>query len=101
MRTRPRSFVAPSSSRPRIPNRLWYYRKRLGYSQKRIARLLGHRQTSHVSDYERGKRLPTLDTALKLELILRVPAAFLYEDRYKALKHEIRHAEEYWKSLHP
>lgn len=77
-----------------IKNNLWQYRKRWGYSQKQVAFLLGHKSTWPISDYERGKRLPTLTTALKLEIILRVPVAFLYQDLYGNLKRKIREAEE-------
>lgn len=77
-----------------IKNNLWLYRKRMGFSQKQVALLLGHKNTVHISDYERGGRLPGLKTALKLELILRVPVAFLYKDMYEDLKREIRRAEE-------
>lgn len=77
-----------------IKNHLWLYRKRMGFSQKQVALLLGHKSTWPISDYERGKRLPTLTTALKLEIILRVPVAFLYQDLYGNLKRKIRATEE-------
>ena len=76
-----------------IKNNLWIYRKRMGYSQKVVARLLGHKSLAHISDYERGKRLPGLETALKLEIILRVPVAFLYQSHYTELKRKIRETE--------
>jgi transcriptional regulator with XRE-family HTH domain len=67
-------------------NRLWIHRKKMGYSQQEVATLLGHRSAAHVSDYERGVRLPSLETALKLELILCAPIAFLFRDRMLELK---------------
>lgn len=77
-----------------IKNNLWQYRKRMGFSQKQVAFLLGHKSTWPISDYERGKRLPTLTTALKLGIILRVPPDFLYQDICGNLKRKIRNAEE-------
>ena len=77
----------------RHPNYLWIYRKRMGFSQKRVALLLGHKTTTHVSDYERGRRLPSLKTALKLEIILRIPIAFVYGEQYNILKRNIREVE--------
>jgi len=79
---------------PSLQNQLWIYRKRMGFSQKDVASLLGHKTTSHVSDYEQGKRLPGLETALKLEIILRVPVAFLYGELYEELKQSLRKTEE-------
>ena len=77
----------------RHPNYLWIYRKRMNFSQKRVALLLGHKTTTHVSDYERGRRLPSLRTALKLEIILRIPIAFVYGEQYNTLKRNIREVE--------
>jgi len=75
-------------------NLLWWHRKKIGYSQKVVAKLLGHKSTTHISDYERGKRLPSLKTALKLEIILCTPIAFLYHETYTQLKQDINHRRE-------
>ena len=47
-----------------ITNRLWRYRKERQFSQRHIARLLGHRTTARVSRWESGAKIPTLDNAL-------------------------------------
>ena len=65
------------------PNRLAVQRRKLGYSQRRVVRLLGHKSHAGLSLYESGKVLPTLATALRLELILRVPLAQLFPDLYE------------------
>ena len=59
-------------------NLLAKYRRRIGYSQKRVAHLIGHKSHGALSSYECGRTLPTLTTALKLEIILRTPVAFLF-----------------------
>jgi transcriptional regulator with XRE-family HTH domain len=59
-------------------NDLVLYRRRMGFSQKQVARLLGQRDTSMVSHYEHGRALPPLAVALGLEIIYRVPVAFLF-----------------------
>jgi transcriptional regulator with XRE-family HTH domain len=74
-------------------NELVVYRRRWGLSQKRVATLLGHQDTSMVSRYENGKSLPPLDTALRLEIIYRVPVAFLYYKLYASLRDHIRATE--------
>ena len=76
------------------PNLLLLYRKRMGFTQKRVARLLGQRDSTMLSRYERGRSQPPLDTALKLEIVLRVPVAFLYPQLHGELKRNIRQMEE-------
>ncbi len=75
-------------------NDLVLYRRRMGFSQKQVARLLGHRDTSMVSHYEHGRALPPIAMALSLEIIYRVPVAFLFPGMYDELKRRIRRDEE-------
>jgi transcriptional regulator with XRE-family HTH domain len=75
-------------------NDLVLYRRRMGFSQKQVARLLGQRDTSMVSHYEHGRALPPIRVALGLEIIYRVPVAFLFPGMYDELKRKIRHDEE-------
>jgi transcriptional regulator with XRE-family HTH domain len=75
-------------------NELLVYRRRMGFSQKQVARLLGRQDTSMLSRYERGHSLPPLVIALQLEIIYRVPVAFLYLGLYRQLKKEIRSMEQ-------
>jgi transcriptional regulator with XRE-family HTH domain len=75
-------------------NSLLLYRRRMGFTQKQVCRLLGHRDPSMVSHYEHGRSLPPLPVALSLEIILRVPAAFLFPGLYEDLKRSIRQQEE-------
>ncbi len=76
-------------------NNLILYRRRMGFKQKQVARLLGHRDTSMISHYEHGRALPPLAVALGLEIIYRVPVAFLFPRMYDELKKQIRAKEEY------
>jgi transcriptional regulator with XRE-family HTH domain len=75
-------------------NKLVLYRRRMGFTQKRVARLLGHRDTSMVSHYEHGRSLPPLPVALGLEIIYRVPVAFLFPGMYENLRVQIRQMEQ-------
>jgi transcriptional regulator with XRE-family HTH domain len=75
-------------------NNLILYRRRMGFTQKQVARLLGQRDTTMVSHYEHGRALPPLAAALGLEIIYRVPVAFLFPAMYEELKLKIRHREE-------
>ena len=66
----------------------------MGFSQKRVSDLLGYRDTSSLSHYERGRLFPSLKAALGLEIILRTPVAFLFPNLYNELKQTIREVEE-------
>ena len=74
-------------------NNLVLYRRRMGFTQKQVARLLGQRDTSMVSHYEHGRALPPLAVALSLEIVYRVPVAFLFPNMYDELKRQIRQQE--------
>src|SRR6266478_3969307 len=50
-------------------NNLVLYRRRMGFTQKQVARLLGQRDLSMISHYEHGRALPPLAVALSLEII--------------------------------
>ncbi len=75
-------------------NNLLLYRRRMRFSQQYVAGLLGHKNTSMVSRYEAGRSTPPLLTALRLEIIYRVPIAFLFGDLYDAMRKQIRAEEE-------
>src|SRR3989442_15204812 len=62
----------------RLDNYLRTYRKRSGLSQKEMAFLLGCREESKVSRYERRVRLPNLQTALAYRVIFGVPVHDLF-----------------------
>lgn len=75
-------------------NALVVYRRRMGFSQKLVADLLGHRDATQLSRYECEGVLPTLREAFKLGVVLRVPVEFLFPDLYKTLRLSIREREE-------
>jgi transcriptional regulator with XRE-family HTH domain len=75
-------------------NHLDIYRRRLSFSSRQVAQLLGHQSTSTLSNYERGERLPGLVNAFRLAIILRVPIEFLFPILYEELREEIRALEE-------
>lgn len=71
------------------PNRLWLARKRRGLEQKQVTYLLDHQTIDQLSRYEQGARLPSLENALKLEIIYRVPLRFLYQELFAKLEDEV------------
>jgi transcriptional regulator with XRE-family HTH domain len=75
-------------------NTLTIYRRRMGFSQRRVARLIGSRDASMLSRYEHGQSLPSLGIAFRLSIVLRVPVEFLFPRLYDDLRHRIRAEEE-------
>lgn len=65
----------------------------MGFTQRTAARLIGYHCAGDVCHYERGDKLPSLMTALKLEIIYRTPVAFLFPDLYARLKEGLRKRE--------
>jgi transcriptional regulator with XRE-family HTH domain len=63
-------------------------------SQEVVGELAGYLTGADISRLEHGERLPSLILALKLEIIYRVPIAFLYPDLYLRLREVIRDKEE-------
>ena len=66
----------------------------MGYSQRQVAHLLGHKSHAALSLYEHGRVAPTLVLALRLEIILRTPVAFLFPATFDDLRKQVRSEEE-------
>ena len=87
----------------KIQNRLWLARKRRGLGQKQVAYLLD-KTVDEISRYERGLRIPSLETVLGLELIYGLPARLLFKDIYEQLQAEITAripSQELLKAIYP
>ena len=72
-----------------IPNRLWLHRKRMGYTQKEVAKQLGLRSTSIISRWEKGEALPSCINLLKLSLLYKTLVNDFYRDLSKDLAKEL------------
>ena len=81
--------MALKDGKIKFANRLWKARKRRGLGQKQVAFLIG-KTIGEVSRYERGVRLPELQTILALEIAYGVPLRVLYEDLYEQVRTEMR-----------
>lgn len=85
-----------------ISNRfLWQARQRSGLAQKTIAYLLGNKFTDEISRYETGQRIPTLQTAIKLEIIYRVPIRLLFYEAFLNSHWQIRERGAKYKEMFP
>jgi DNA-binding XRE family transcriptional regulator len=87
-----------NQSKQKKKNSLILYRRRMGFSQRTVSRLLGHKDATLLCSYERGRMLPPLIAALGLGVILRVPVEFLFPGLYDDLKINIRQQEEHLRS---
>jgi len=73
-------------------------RKSKHISQKQVASLLGHKNTTQISRFEQGFRVPDLKSALKLAQIYNMPIRVMLDEYYSSCRHEI---EQEKRSLNP
>jgi transcriptional regulator with XRE-family HTH domain len=78
----------------KIPNLLRKYRRIRGLNQKEIAAILGFRDASLISRWEKGRRIPSLMNAIRLAILCRSMVDALFFDHVRALREEIRGREE-------
>ncbi len=64
-------------------------RKRLGYEQKHVAVLLGHKNTYQISRYETGQRTPGITDAIKLSILYGLPIRTLFERYFRRCEEEL------------
>ncbi len=76
------------------PNHIRRFRKRRGLRLRDVSRLVGMRVPHHVSRWESGSRVPTLDTALRLSAILQCPVEVLFSDHYRTIREEVSARQE-------
>jgi transcriptional regulator with XRE-family HTH domain len=67
-------------------------RKRLGYEQKQIALLLGHKTIYQISRYETGQRTPGLKEAVKLSMLYGIPIGALFSRYFSRCREEVEKA---------
>lgn len=57
-----------------------------GLSQRQISRLFGLTTSAPVSRWEHGEKIPSLDNALMLSIILKAPVEALFAERVAELQ---------------
>ncbi|MDX9859202.1 MAG: helix-turn-helix transcriptional regulator [candidate division Zixibacteria bacterium] len=70
-------------------NQIRRFRKQRNLRLRDVARLVGIRDEQHVWEWEAGKRVPNLDTALRLSAGLRCPVEILFGDHFRAIREEV------------
>jgi len=76
--------------RRKLPSYLRTHRRRVGFTQKELAFLLGCQKGSKVSRYERLIRFPSLKTALAYEAIFGTSMQELFAGIYEEIEQEVR-----------
>lgn len=71
-----------------VGRRLRKARLLMGFSRKQVRQALGLQTTSHISEWERGERLPSVINLLKLSVLYKtLPDSLVYELRQEAIQH--------------
>lgn len=79
-----------SKKKKLTPNQIRVYRRRRNLRLRQVASLAGLRSVSHVSHWEKGRKIPTLTNALKLSAIINCPVEVLFFDLFNSIRHGIR-----------
>ena len=70
-------------------NQIRRFRQQRNLRLRDVARLVGIRDAPHVSEWESGDRVPTLESALKLSAALECPIEVLFCDHFKVIREEV------------
>ena len=73
-----------------LSNYLRTFRKRSGLAQHELAALLGCKHGSKVSRYERGDRIPGLDTLLAYDLVFQKPLRDLFAGEHDRVRQTVK-----------
>ena len=73
----------------RYPNRLKKYRRLFGFSQKKVALILGLNDTSPLSRWEKGISLPNIIHLFRLSRLYKTMPSELYFDLWLNISKEI------------
>lgn len=79
----------PTINHTQFPSQLRRYRKERGLRQKDVAKLLGIKNTTAISRWEKGENLPSLINAIKLSVVYHVLIDSLFIDLVRELRQEI------------
>ena len=73
----------------RFPNRLKKYRRLFCFSQKQVASILGLKDTSPLSRWEKGVSLPSIVQLFQLSRIYKTMPSEMYFDLWQTISKEI------------
>ena len=79
----------PVKIKIRVPNQIRCYRRRRNLKLRQVAMLAGLRTPSCLSHWEKGRKLPSLQNALRLSAIIQCPVEILFYDLFNAIRHDV------------
>lgn len=79
----------PAKIKNRIPNQIRCYRRRRNLKLRQVAKLAGLRTPSHLSHWEKGRKTPSLENALRLSAIIQCPVEILFIDMFNVIRHDV------------
>jgi transcriptional regulator with XRE-family HTH domain len=68
---------------------LRYFREYRRLTQKQVAQLIGHRDRTMISRYERGLLMPTLRVAFKLTILYRIPLQEIFKTEFESAEQDL------------
>lgn len=74
---------------PECPNAIRRYRKMRHFKLKEVALLMGLKSASHISHWEKGRKLPSLINCFKLAAVIKCTPDILFNELYKQIQSEI------------
>ena len=79
----------PSYNAKPLPNQIRRYRKKHNLRLREVAQLVGLTSASHLSHWEKGRKLPKLKNALKLSAIIQCPVEILFSGLFNDIRHDV------------
>ena len=80
----------PKTDQRTYPNAIRQYRRKRGLRLRDVARAIGLASHEPLAHWEKGRGLPSLENALKLQLVLKCPIEILFLDLRNALREEMQ-----------
>jgi len=77
-----------------IKNSIWKFMKKRDYCLKQVAFLMGFKGLGQISCWVRGRKIPSLENALKLSITLNTPTEFLFHGQFQKFKNQINRRRE-------
>jgi transcriptional regulator with XRE-family HTH domain len=76
-----------------VLNQIRLYRRKRNLTLRQVSGLVGLSSPSHLSHWEKGRKLPKLHNALKLSAIIGCPIEILFIDLFNSIRAEIHQAK--------
>lgn len=71
-----------------LPNQIRRYRHERHLRLRDVCRLVGIRDVSHIAHWEKGRKIPNLENALRLSAAIGCPVEVLFSDIYRSIQEE-------------